>query len=80
MTIKFKNILIPVTGNPEGEHSFRIACTLAKASKSVVHVIYVIEVSLDLPVDADMDLSKGEFILKRIEEIGKEEKCKVKAQ
>ena len=79
MSIKFKNILIPVTGNLEGEHSFRIACNLARTSKSELHVIYVIEVSLDLPVDADMDLSKGESILKHIEEIGKEEKCKLKA-
>ena len=80
MAMKFDNILVPITDNIEGEHSFKLACVLAKPNKSTVHALYVIEVSLDLPLDAEMDSSHGESILQRIEAIGNKEKCKTRAQ
>ena len=78
MRLDAKKILVPVDGGPVSERTFRWACQVAKESKAELHAIYVIEVPLELPLEAEItdDIQQGEDILARIEAIGAEEKCK----
>ena len=73
-----KRILVPVNGDAASEQTFRWACQLARHSKAQLHAIYVIEVPLESPLEAENSqaTNKGEEILGRIEAIGNEEKCK----
>jgi nucleotide-binding universal stress UspA family protein len=80
MITKTKNILVAVKGNQAGEDAFRLACELAKENKAKVYAVYIIEVALELPLDAAVDTSQGETILSRIEALGQEEKCSVEAE
>lgn len=78
MRINAKRILVPVNGDDVSERAFRWACQTARESKSELHAVYVIEVPLELPLEAEMDedINRGEDILNRIEAIGAQEKCK----
>ena len=60
------------------ERTFRWACQTAKDSKAELHAVYVIEVPLDLPLEAEItqDVNRGEEILTRIEAIASQEKYK----
>lgn len=78
MQRKSKRILVPVNGEPVSEHTFRWACQLAKEAKAELHALFVIEVPLELPLEAENSeaASDGEKILARIEAIGAEERYK----
>ncbi len=78
MRLNAKRILVPVNGDTASEQTFRWACQVARESKAELHAVYVIEVSLELPLEAEIaeDVNRGEEILARIEAIGAEEKCK----
>ena len=78
MRLNAKRILVPVNGDPVSEQTFRWACQTARESKAELHAVYVIEVPLDLSMEAEIteDINTGEDILARIEAIGAEEKCK----
>ena len=78
MKLEAKRILVPVNGDSASEQTFRWACQLARQSKAQLHAVYVIEVPLDLPLEAEnpQATNEGEEILARIEAIGAEEKCK----
>jgi nucleotide-binding universal stress UspA family protein len=78
MRLNAKQILVPVNGDRASESTFRWACQTAKESKAELHAVYVIEVPLDLSMEAEIteDINRGEEILARIEAIGTEEKCK----
>ena len=78
MRLNNKRILVPVNGDRVSEHSFRWACQAARESKAELHALYVIEVPLDLPLEAEIteDIDRGETILAQIEAIGVQEKCK----
>ena len=78
MRLNAKRILVPVNGDTVSERAFRAACQSARESKAEVHAVYVIEVPLELPLEAEIteDTNRGEEILTRIENIGSQEKCK----
>ena len=78
MRLDTKRILVPVKGDPASERTFRWACQMARESKAELHAIYVIEVPLELPLEAEIaeDIERGDQILARVEAIGVEEKCK----
>ena len=78
MRMEATRILVPVNGEPATERTFRWACRLAKQNKAELHAVYVIEVPLELPLEAELGnaISEGERILERIESIGGEEKFK----
>ncbi len=78
MKLNASRILVPVNGERASERTFRWACQTAKESKAELHAVYVIEVPLDLSMEAEMTehVGCGEGILARIEAIGSEEKCK----
>ena len=78
MRLEANRILVPVNGEPVSERTFRWACRLAKEGKAELHALFVIEVPLELPLEAENSgaVSNGEEILARIEAIGAEEKYK----
>ena len=78
MQLDAKRILVPVNGCSASERTFRWACRLARDSKAELHALHVIEVPLELPLEAENSqaVSNGEEILARIEAIGAEEKYK----
>jgi len=78
MRLDANRILVPVKGDTLSERTFRWACQTAKDSKAELHAVYVIEVPLDLPLEAEitLDVNRGEEILTRIEAIASQEKCK----
>ena len=75
-----KSILVPVDGGSAGESAFRLACRLARESRARLYAVHIIEVTHDLPLDAEVDPSHAEAALDRIEAVSHEEKYKVEAQ
>jgi nucleotide-binding universal stress UspA family protein len=63
-------ILVGVTNSPASLEAVTVACQVAKARRSQVHVVHVIEVRRGLAVNADLDTDArhGEQILRRAEE------------
>jgi nucleotide-binding universal stress UspA family protein len=78
MRLEAKRILVPINGEPVSERTFRWACRMAREAKAELHALFVIEVPLELPLEAENSraVSDGEGILARIEAIGAEEKYK----
>jgi len=78
MRLDAKRLLVPVNGKSYSERTFRLACQMARESKTELHAVYVIEVPLELSLESEIseDINKGEEILARIEAIASEEKYK----
>ena len=55
MRVNAKRILVPVNGDAVSERAFRWACQTARESKAELHAVYVIEVPLELPLEAELD-------------------------
>lgn len=66
-----QTILVPVSNTPASMEAVATACALAKARKSKVYVVHVIEVSRSLPLNAELDSEarRGEQILRRADEV-----------
>ena len=79
---QFKAALVPVTGSPLDELALGIACDLVRQAKGTVYVLYVIEVPLQLPLDAELatEAARGERVLQALERIAKAHKCKVEGE
>ena len=75
-------ILVPVNGDWPDEKAVELACSFAKISKGKVIVLYVIEMSRNLPVDAEVNeaTARGEEILKTIEELTHDQPCEIEAE
>ena len=75
-------ILVPVNGDWPDEKAVELACDFAKISKGKVIVLYVIEMSRNLPVDAEVNeaTARGEEILKTIEELTHDQPCEIEAE
>ena len=80
--IAANNVLLPVNGGLWQNQAFELACSLAKQSKGKIHAFYVIEVSRELPLDAEVpeETAKGEAALSMIEDLCKSQKCNVEAE
>lgn len=81
MRSKANRILVPIDGRKASEQAFRWTCQYARSTRSELHAIYVFEVPLEFPLNADFapGYHSGEESLARIEAIGDEGKCKVHA-
>jgi len=76
----FQKILVPITGLEEtDEETIKMACWLAKKSKSKIFVMYVIAVKRSLPLDVEIEseISRAESVLDRAEQISEKEDCEV---
>ena len=82
MTDQLKTALVPVTGSALDEVTVGLACDLVRSNKGTVHVVYVIEVSRQLPLDAEVpfEATHGERILFHMERVAKAHKCKVEGE
>ena len=63
--MKFDRILVPVTGTQADQEAIELACRLAKQDKGEVHIVYIITMKRDLPLDAELEteIQKADDIL-----------------
>ncbi len=82
MASKVARVLVPVTGAAMDDDAIALACDLARAAKGTVLVLYVIQVSRSLPLDAEVpdETAHGEQVLQRMEKLGKSYKCKIEGE
>lgn len=75
----YKTILVAVTGAPYSLEAVAFACSLAKARKSTVIAVHVIEVNRSMPLDASLDSEarRGEQVLRKAEEIAASLDCPI---
>ena len=80
--MKVSSVLVPVTGVSTDQQMVRMACELLESSRSIVHILYVIEVGRGVPLDADVApaASKGEEVLKDMERVAGSYKCNLEAE
>ncbi len=73
--MKFKKILVPVTGTPVDSEAMRLACQLGKKDKAKVRAICVITLKRSLPLEAEIEpeIRKAEEILDQAEIVAEEE-------
>lgn len=73
--MKFKKILVPVTGNEVDDEAMRLACRLAKKDKAKVWAVCVITIKRSLPLEAEIEseIRRAEEILDRAEAVAEEE-------
>jgi len=77
--MEFHKILVPVIGSQADEEAIKLACRLARQDKSEVRAIYIITMTRDLPLDAEIEpeIQKAEDILGHIELVAKEQNCRI---
>jgi nucleotide-binding universal stress UspA family protein len=80
--MKVSSVLVPVTGDSTDRQMVRLACELLESSRCSVYILYVIEVGRGVPLDADVApaASKGEEVLKDMEQVAGSYKCKLEAE
>jgi nucleotide-binding universal stress UspA family protein len=73
--MKFKKILVPVTGTPVDSEAMRLACQLGKKDKAKVWVVCVVTIKRSLPLEAEIEseIRKAEEILDHAEIVAEEE-------
>ena len=66
-----QTILVPIANTPASISAVNIACTVAKARKSKLYVVHVIEVLRTLPLNAELqsEARRGDQVLRRAEEV-----------
>ncbi len=76
-TARHESALALVTGAPGDEEVVRLACELLESNKSRLHMIYVMEVERDSPLDAAIvgESRRGEQALARMEGIANGYNC-----
>jgi nucleotide-binding universal stress UspA family protein len=79
--MKFKKILVPVTGTEVDSEAMRLACRLGKKDKAKVWVVYVITIKRSLPLEAEIEseMKKAEEILDHAEKVAGEEDYEAEA-
>lgn len=80
--MEFLKFLVPVSGDKADEQAVRLACTLARRSKGMLYVVYVIEVKRSLPLDTESEpeAQKGEEVLARAGRIADTLDCPVETE
>lgn len=65
------SILVPLSSNPASIEAVSVAALLAKARKSRLQVVHIIEVLRSLPLTAELEpeARRGEQLLRRAEEV-----------
>ena len=78
----FTKLLVPVMGGKVDGETVRLACTIAKAIKGKVFIIYVIEVARTLPLDAELEVDnvKADELLTQAEKTAETIGCEVETE
>jgi len=73
--MKFKKILVPVTGTAIDNEAMRLACQLGKKDKAKIWAVCVITIKRSLPLEAEIEaeIRKAEEILDHVERVAEEE-------
>jgi nucleotide-binding universal stress UspA family protein len=71
--------VVPLSGSPATAEALLVAGEMARARHGAVLATYVIEVSYELPLDAEMDADsrRGETVLRRAEQTASERHFKL---
>ena len=79
--MRVSSVLVPVSGDSCDEEMVRLACDLLESSRSMIHILYVIEVERGFPVDAEVTpaAAEGEQVLKDMESVARNYKCQMEA-
>ena len=82
MANRVSRALVPVSGSPLDEEAVGLACDLVKPARGSVLVLYIIEISRSLPLDAEVssETARGERVLQQMERLGKSRKCKLEGE
>jgi nucleotide-binding universal stress UspA family protein len=66
--------LVPITASTATMHGLAVAGDAARHRKAKILVAYVIEVSREFPLDADLDMEsrRGEIVLRKAEQVATE--------
>lgn len=80
-SVRPSTMLVQVTGGPLDSMVVRLACELLESRRSTLHLLYVIEVSRDTPLDAVVaeDSHAGEQALENMERIARRYNCIIEA-
>ncbi len=80
-SVRPSSVLVQVTGARSDSHVVRLACELLESRRSTLHILYVIEVSRDTPLDAVVadDSSVGEQVLEAMERVAGQYNCTLEA-
>ena len=80
--MRVSSVLVPVSGDSCDEEMVRLACDLLESSRSMIHILYVIEVERGFPVDAEVTpaAAEGEQVLKDMESVARNYKCQMEAK
>ncbi|MHB1390386.1 MAG: amino acid permease [Thermoleophilia bacterium] len=72
--VQYNNILVPVFGSKISRESMVMACELASEEKAAIEAVYVIEVPMNLPLDADLPIEKkqAEDLLEEVRSLAEE--------
>ena len=79
--IRPSSILVLVTGSPSDNLVVRLACELLESRRSTLHLLYVIEVARNTPLDAVIggESTAGEQVLEDMERVASRYNCIVEA-
>ena len=80
--VRAASVLVPVTGSDSDESVVRLACELLESGRSLLYILYVIEMPRAAPVDADITSAsqQGERVLREMESVAKNYNCTLEAQ
>ena len=80
-SMRASSVLVHVTGADCDEDIVRIGCEMLETRRSVLHLIYVIEMARRSPIDAEIpeDSDRGDEVLRGMEEIARGYNCVAEA-
>ena len=79
---RLARVLVPVSGSSMDEEVVSLACEMVRASKGIVWVLYVIQVTRALPLDAEVpaETARGERVLQQMEKLGRAGRFRVEGE
>ena len=80
--VRLGSVLAPVVGSTTDVDTVNMACELVNDANGIVHIIYVIEVPREHPVDTEQyeSTARGEEILHEMEAVAELSKCTAEAE
>lgn len=80
-SVRPSSVLVQVVGGPSDSVVVRLACELLESRRSTLHILFVIEVARDTPLDAVVagDSHAGEQVLEDMERVASRYNCVVEA-
>ena len=73
MDLRYERLVVPVAGTPADDRVLAIVQQVVQKQPVTLTLIYVVEVQQSMPLDAELpaEISRGEAVLRRAEEIAR---------